>query len=97
MASAITPTTIAHTAANPFWISGNWKFKRLRFLRILLLEFRVFACLSLQRASEFLKRIHLAGVITSPTRIVPPLTISALKPPRWINPRRAPLTVNFSM
>ena len=39
---------------------------------------------------------ELSARMGSPTRIIPPLTISARKPPRWINPRRAPLTVSFS-
>src|ERR1700693_2723062 len=30
------------------------------------------------------------SVIASSTRMVPPVTISALNPPRWINPARTP-------
>jgi len=35
-------------------------------------------------------RAHFHSVIASSTRIVPPVTISALNPARWINPARTP-------
>jgi hypothetical protein len=38
----------------------------------------------------------LVTLIISPTRIIPPRTTSARRPPRWINPRITPLTVSFS-